>query len=129
MAWYWPKIEDESSAESATKSAVGVSCFVGAVSSVVAIISIASRRPIFGFDGWSLVDGILFFVIAWRIHRMSRIWAVLGLVIYLGEIVSNLASGAHGSVGVLTIVFVLTYISAIRGAFTFHKYRNPVAVA
>jgi len=32
MAWYWPTIEDESSAEHATKAAVGVSGFIAAVS-------------------------------------------------------------------------------------------------
>jgi len=36
MAWYWPTIEDESSAENATKAAVGVSGFIAAVTGLAA---------------------------------------------------------------------------------------------
>ena len=35
MAWYWPTIEDESSAEHATKAAVGVSGFIAAITALL----------------------------------------------------------------------------------------------
>jgi len=125
MAWYWPKIQDETSAEAAVKPAVGVSAFVAAVSGLIAVLSIAYRKPILGINGWSLVDALLFVVIAWRIGKMSRAWAVVGLLMYLVEV------GSSGALGVLTITFILTYINAIRGAFAYHRYRkaesNPLA--
>jgi hypothetical protein len=125
MAWYWPKIQDETSAEAAVKPAVGVSAFVAAVSGLIAVLSIAYRKPILGINGWSLVDALLFVVIAWRIGKMSRAWAVVGLLMYLVEV------GSSGALGVLTIIFILTYINAIRGAFAYHRYRkaesNPLA--
>jgi hypothetical protein len=124
MAWYWPTIGDESSAESATKPAVGASAFFAAVTGLIATLSIVQHRPVFGFSGWSLSDAILFGIIAWRIRAMSRTWAVLGLLIYLLEVVFNLATGKAGAVGVLTIIFVLAYIGAIRGTFAFHRYRR-----
>jgi hypothetical protein len=124
MAWYWPAIEDESSAEAATKPAVGASVFFAALTGLIATLSIVQHRPVLGFDGWSLVDAVLFVVIAWRIKRMSRTWAVLGFLIYLLEVAFNFATHKAGAVGVLTIVFVLTYIGAIRGTFAFYRYRR-----
>jgi hypothetical protein len=51
MAWYWPTIEDESSAEHATKAAVGVSGFIAAITALAAVLSIAdSRARWMGFD-------------------------------------------------------------------------------
>jgi len=124
MAWYWPKIHDESSAEDAVKPAVGVSGFVAVVSGIIAILSIYYGKPILGFTGWSLVDALLFVLIAWRIARMSRAWAVVGLVMYLLEVIYNLGTGKPGSLGVLTIVFILTYVGALRGTFSYHRFRR-----
>lgn len=124
MAWYWPRIEDMRSAEAATKPAVGASCFVAAVTTLLAILSLINHRPVFGFSGGSLIDALLFIVIAWRIKRMSRTWAVLGLVIYLAEVAFNLVDNPSGAVGVLTVIFILTYIGAIRGTFAYSRYHQ-----
>jgi hypothetical protein len=124
MAWYWPKIEDESSAEAATKPAVGASGVFAALTGLIAILSIIDHRPVLGFDGWSIVDAALFVIIAWRIKKMSRIWAVLGLLIYLFEVGFNVATNKAGAIGVLTLIFVLAYISGIRGTYAFHRYRR-----
>jgi hypothetical protein len=124
MAWYWQTIEDESSAEHATKAAVGVSGFIAAVTALFAILSIVYHKPIFGLDGWGLVDALIFALIAWRISKVSRAWAVVGLLIYLLEVGYKLATNPSGALGVLTIIFILTYINAIRGTFAYHRYRN-----
>ena len=131
MAWYWPTIGDERTAENATKAAVGVSGFIALLTALTAILSIAYHKPIFGIDGWGLADGAIFALIAWRISKVSRIWAVAGLLIYLLEVGVKLATSPSGAVGVLTIVVISTYISAIRGTFAYHRYRksesNPLA--
>jgi hypothetical protein len=124
MAWYWPKIEDEHSAEAAVKPAIGVSAFVAGMSGLVAVLSLLYKKPIFGFNGWSLVDAALFVLVAWRIKKMSRTWSVLGLLIYLLEIVFNVATSKPGAIGVLTVVFILMYIGAIRATFSYHKYQD-----
>ena len=84
MAWYWPTIEDESSAEHATKAAVGVSGFIAAITALLAVLSIIYHKPIFGLDGLGLIDAAIFALIAWRISKVSRTWAVVGLLMYLG---------------------------------------------
>jgi len=124
MAWYWPRIEDEGSAEAAVGPAVGVSGFFAALTGLIATLSIFQHKPVLGFDGWSLVDAVLFVVIAWRIKKMSRTWAVLGFLIYLLEVTFNIATNKAGAIGVLTVIFVLAYIGAIRGTFAFYRYRR-----
>jgi hypothetical protein len=131
MAWYWPTIEEESSAQHATKAAVGVSGFIAALTALIAVLSIFYHKPIVGLDGWALIDAAIFALIAWRISKMSRAWAVVGLLMYLLEVGYKLLTNPSGALGVLTIIFVLTYINAIRGAFAYHRYRkaesNPLA--
>jgi hypothetical protein len=86
MAWYWPTIEDKSSAEHATKAAVGVSGFIAAITALLAVLSIIYHKPIFGLDGLGLIDAAIFALIAWRISKVSRTWAVVGLLMYLVEV-------------------------------------------
>jgi hypothetical protein len=124
MAWYWPTIEDESSAEQATKAAVGVSGFIAALTALLAVLSIFYHKPIIGLDGLGLIDATIFALIAWRISKLSRAWAVVGLLMYLLEIGYKLATNPSGALGVLTIIFILTYINAIRGAFAYHRFRK-----
>jgi hypothetical protein len=85
-----------------------VSGFVAAITGLMAPLSIFQRRPLAGFDGWSLLDAVLFVVIAWRIRRMSGTWAVLGFLIYLLEVVFNFATGKAGAPGVGIVIFLLT---------------------
>jgi hypothetical protein len=131
MAWYWPTIEDPSPAEQATKAAVGVSGFIAALTALLAVLSIFYHKPIFGIDGLGLIDAVIFALIAWRISKASRIWAIVGLLMYLAEVGYKLATNPSGALGVLTIIFILTYINAIRGAVAYHRYRkaegNPLA--
>ncbi len=124
MAWYWPTIDGESSAEHATKSAVGVSGFIAAVTALAAILSLVYHKPILGIDGWGLADAVIFALIAWRIAKVSRAWAIIGLLMYLFEVVYKLATSPSGALGILTIIFILTYINAIRGTFAYQRYRK-----
>lgn len=124
MAWYWPTIEDESSAEEATKAAVGVSGLIAAMTALLAVLSMFDHLPILGLDEWGLLDAVIFALIAWRISKVSRAWAVVGLLMFLVEMGAKLATNPSGALGVMTIIFMLTYINAIRGAFAYHQYRK-----
>jgi hypothetical protein len=126
MSWYWKEINDKHSAEDATKAAVGISYFVAGLTGLVAVLSLVYHQRVLGMDGWSLVDAGLFAVIGWRIGRLSRGWAVAGLCIYLVEAVASIGTRGVG-VGVLTIVFILAYLNAVRGAFACRKYGKTEA--
>jgi hypothetical protein len=121
MSWYWKEVDTKDNAEDATKLAVGASYFVSVVSGVLAVISIATRQPVFGVDGWALVDAALFAVIGWRISRLSRAWTVVGLCLYVMEVVGSFSSRSAGF-GVLSLIFVLGYINAVRGVFAYHRF-------
>jgi len=124
MSRYWPEIRDTSTAKDAVWGAVGVSVFIAGVDALLAILSLVYSKPIFGLDGWALVDAGLFAIVAWRIHKMSRTWAIIGLVLYLLEIGERLVDHPNGAIGIITIFFILAFMGGIRGAFAFHRYNK-----
>jgi hypothetical protein len=123
MSWYWKQILDKETAQDATKAAVGISYFIAALTGLLAMLSLVYQKPIFGLNAWSFVDAGLFVVIGWRIRKMSRAWAVVGIALYVLEAVFSLANRA-GGIGVLTIVFILMYVNALRGTFAYPRYTD-----
>jgi hypothetical protein len=93
---------------------------VAALTGLLAVLSIVYRKPILGVNGWSLVDCALFVLIAWRISKLSRTWAVIGICLYVLEAIGSVGSRG-GGIGVLTIVFILAYINALRGTFAYPR--------
>jgi hypothetical protein len=128
MSWYWHEIGDEDSARYATTPAVWVSYLFAALTGLVIIVSFISRKQIDGANGWALVDCGLFAVIGWRIACLSRVWAIVGLFVYVAEaLVSFVARGL--SVGeiapcIVAFVFLAVYINALRGTVAYHRYVN-----
>jgi len=94
---------------------------------LLAILSLVYKKPILGFDGLALIDAGLFALVAWRIHKMSRTWAIIGLVLYLLDGVERLINSPSGAIGVITIIIVLAFIGGIRGTFAFHRYNKHEA--
>ena len=84
------------------------------------------RGPIVGASAWELVDCGLFAVIGWRIAYLSRVWAVVGLSVYLMEaLVSSIVHGLSADAiapFIVTLVFLAAYINALRGTIAYHRY-------
>jgi len=57
----------------------------GVIAAVVVAIY-AFVTFVLALEAENLVDCLLFIIVAWRIRRMSRIWALLGLLLYLVEV-------------------------------------------
>jgi len=121
MSWAWKDVDTKDAAHDATRPAVGVSYFIAAATGLFAILSIVYGHAIFGIDGWSLLDAILFTVIGWRIGKLSRAWTVAGLALYLIEVAVSISDRGFGP-GVLSIVFILMYVNAVRGVFAYHRF-------
>jgi len=125
MSWYWHDITDKDSARYATDSAVWVSYLIAIVSGLIATFSLLLRRRIAGMNGWGLIDAGLFLIVAWRIAALSRTWAVFGLLLFAIEAsVATLERIRTSSLTppILAIIFLTTYINAVRGAFAFRRY-------
>ncbi len=116
------KITDAETAKKLAKEGAIGSVFIAIITAIAVVISI-NGTDIYGMDYWAFFDVAIFIIIGLGIYKMSRIAAVLGFIFYVAEQVNMMASyGTRPSF--LMIVFVITYINAIRGTFAYHKYEK-----
>jgi hypothetical protein len=92
-------------------------------SSVIVAISTATagETPSQGFIAMMIAYGL----IAFLIYRMSRVAAILGLMIYLGERLVLLAKYGMSGNFILTIFFIFAFINSIRGIFAVRSLPSP----
>lgn len=120
--WIWPTITDLESARAAARQGFWASIVVAVITAAVAVLAYAGF-PILNVNLEALFDALLFAVVAWGIHAMSRTAAVGGLGLYLAERIHMWSN--YGPKGlVLTIIFTLMFVNAIRGTFHYHKIMN-----
>lgn len=113
----------KSGAKEAAHQGAGAAVFVAAVTAVFSILAIFGVQILAGFSPTALLDAAIFGVVAWRIYRMSRAWAVVGLVGFVVERVYALyLHGFNAGAGSIVGVFILLgFINGVRGTFAFHK--------
>lgn len=122
LGFAWPQISDKLSARKAIVGGFWAAIFIIGVDLLVATYALITREKFGGYyDAWILVDAALFGVIAWRLWKNSRSWAVLALLLTIAELWDKLRN-ARSTFGVITIALLLCFINATRGAFAFHKY-------
>lgn len=121
--WAWPEIIDEDSARDAAHMAGGWAGVVAGLTTLFAVISIVSGIRVMGINAFSLVDAVLFAVVAWQTWRGSRAFAVAGLSLYGLEVLYSVATHPPG-IGILTIIILLALINGVRGTFGLHKYEQ-----
>jgi len=128
MSSYWPDIADTKTARDAALQGFGAAAFIASVTTIMSVASLIVHHPVFGIDGYGLIDAALFGVVAWRVYRMSRAWAVVGLVLYSTEITFKLVHGDFRNAGVvLTFFMFVGFIGGVRGTFAARAYQsNPL---
>ncbi len=117
----FPQVTDLESAADAAKQGVWAAGFVTAVTTTIALISLTTGTSVMGIDGFALLDGSAFALVAWGIHRKSRAASVSGLLLYLIEVLASMAAGNGLRGGVTIIFFVIAFGNSIRGTFAYHK--------
>lgn len=123
----WPKIFDLSSAVSAANQGFWAAVIV-AVFTTLAVTFVAVTGVNSALNAWSYIDAAVFGVIAWRIKRHSRFFAVLGLLLFVVEVIMLISQGQLYSIGVLiTFALLMSFINGIRGTFAFHRFSNATA--
>jgi hypothetical protein len=72
---------------------------------------------------------LIYGLIAYLTYKMSRVAAVLGLVIYLGDRLVLIARSGANANFTLAIFFIFAFINSIRGTFAYHRLRHLRAEA
>jgi hypothetical protein len=127
----FPTTENLSDAQKVARQGTWAACFVAGMTVVFALISIATPTPLgIPMNAWSLIDAVIFGVIAWGIYRLSRVAAVAALIYYtIGQvsmIAASVESGRKYSVGPVAILMVLAFVNSIRGTFAYHRQRKAI---
>lgn len=116
----WPPVDTLDTAKSTAKLGAVTAAIVAGVTALFAILSL------FGVEFasiWALVDAGLFALIAFGIYKMSRMAAVLGLLLYLwGQVSQILVTGRTNYI--LFLLFTLYLVHGIRGTFAYHKLKK-----
>lgn len=123
FGWLWPDITNEVEAQKASRSGAYAAMIVVVLTSAISLIAIGAKESVLGLDGWGLVDGALFAVIAWRIFKFSFPWAVVGLLCYGAEVFWRwTTAGVPGGGGIVTTsLLILAFISGARGTAFLNK--------
>lgn len=125
---FWPRMDSRTSAIQSMWQGTFAAGFSCVLTAIFAIASIALKHPNAGIDGFALGDSAIFAFIAWRIFRLSLIWSVLGLLIFvaghLRMMLTNQAMKGYDSLVVFALL-VLCYVNAIRGAWFLRKNPEP----
>ncbi|PMQ02745.1 hypothetical protein DyAD56_22990 [Dyella sp. AD56] len=120
--WYWPSFGNMADAEQAANQGFWAAVFVAAVATLFATISAFSSHNVMGIDPFAYVDAVVFAVIAWRIRRRSRAFAIAGLVLFTVEKIFQFTTQPLALVGILmAIVLFVCFINAVRGTFAYHR--------
>ncbi len=127
LRWIWPRISDKASARKAVKDGFWACIFIVVVNAAIGAYAVVTHEE-FGeyYDARVLGDGALFAIIAWRLWKNSRTWAVIGLILMGFEIVDKVQN-KPGTFGVITVLLFLALVNATRGTFALHTYSEQEA--
>jgi hypothetical protein len=120
---WWPSVETVSGAKEAAHQGAAAAVFVAVFTALFAFAALFDIHILAGFSPTALFDAAIFGVVAWRIYRMSRAWAVVGLVGFIFERAYALYErGFSASAGIVVgVVILLAFINGVRGTFALHK--------
>lgn len=124
----WPKIVDAETARGAVNQGFWAAVLVAATTTVFATIALVLQKDVASINAWAYLDAIIFGVIAWRIRRFSRAFAVGGVALFVIE-KSLMIADSHGPVAwlLLALILLLMFINGARGTFAYHGFITRVA--
>jgi hypothetical protein len=125
--WYWPKIVDLKSAEFAVSSGVWAAGITAAYTGLFATIALLAQKPFRGLDEWAYVDAAIFALIAWRVQRHSRPFALFGLACLVAEPFFSPAGNVSG--WIFYLVILMMFFNGVRGVFGYHRFASKALKA
>ncbi|HEY9818764.1 MAG TPA: hypothetical protein V6D20_23595 [Candidatus Obscuribacterales bacterium] len=123
---FWPTIDSIKRAREVAQQGFWAAVIVAVVTAIFTVVSImAGNIAGLPISAWSFIDVGIFVAIAIGIRRMSRIAAVLGLVVYVGNQLYIWSVTGPRTTGIIVVVFlILAFIHGVRGTFAYHSYRK-----
>jgi hypothetical protein len=122
---FWPGVDDLWSAKKACAQGSSVSLLVGAVTGVLAFMSLSGKQVLPEIDGKNFIDAAIFLVLSFFIYRCSRIAAVVALLLYYFGQVMIFQQTRHFPTS--AIFFGLLFVGGVRGAFAFHELKQGLS--
>jgi hypothetical protein len=121
---WWPTITDQASAIEASKAgfwaAVAVASFTAAFTTYVLV----TQKEFTSLTAGAYANAVLFSIIAWRIRRYSKFFAIAGILLFIFEKIMQFFQG-EGIKGLpLALLILLMFVSGVRGVFAYHRYSN-----
>ncbi len=129
MNVFWPDVDDSKSAHKACAGAAGIAFFIAIVTGIVAWLQASGKINMFpGIGIWAFVDVGLFILIGIGLCFHSRIAALAGLLLYIGERIFMIKTmGFQASHVVAILIFGLAFVNGVRGAFAWHEQKKLAA--
>jgi hypothetical protein len=117
----YPSITNISSAKEAVKYGYASAAFMAGITTVNFLMKLFDSNSYDSVYIASVIIGDILpiAILGYFIFKMSRIASILALLLCLFELFNKYQS--HGSVGMMPI-FIVFYISAIRGTFLYQKF-------
>jgi len=129
----WPTVGDEQAAVLAARQGFHAAVYCSIVTAIFAVLG-GFGFKILDFDLSNLTDAALMALLAFGIRRMSRTAALIALLYYVAGRIDLWAE--YGSQNpVIAGIFVLMFLSAVRGTFAYHRLKprpeglNPLSAA
>ncbi len=100
---------------------------MGIVSGTVTLcISLSSMAfgKVMGMDGWSVIDAIIIFGLAYGIFKKSRICAASMVIYFIASKIYMILENKTATGVPLAIVCLYFYIQGVVGTFAYHKLGN-----
>lgn len=117
----WPEITDRATAVAAAKQGYQASFVVGTLDGAIGLAT-SFTGPLMGLDASALIDGVFMFIVGWRIMRLSRAWAVVGLAYWVSNLLYQLASEPAPAIGLVALMLLMAFINGVRGTFQLRKF-------
>ncbi len=90
---------------------------------VAGITAVVSQMQVLGLNNWALLDAGLFGAIAYGVHRMSRVVAVAGLLLFVIERIAMFQSSGRTG-GLVALALLVAFIHGVRGTIGYHRLRK-----
>lgn len=122
----WPKLSDLDSANHAADIGYFAAMIIAVISVVLSTIALIMSFDrlilelvsvwVFFVVGYGYVKAAVFFLIAWRIKKYSRVFSIIGLALHVIDVPdSNIYLGIY-------LFTLFMFISGVRGVFAYHNF-------